>query len=101
MDSKTFMEQKIQGMYNILTDNLNELSKYDVYGEVVPLITKGWLTPMGGLRKKGWVFRLSFGDLLNGKSTLMAFKDYVCKLTAKHGNKSFRIFTRADLSVMS
>jgi hypothetical protein len=100
LDSKTFMEQKVQGMYNVLSDHLNVLRKYDVYGEVVPLIAKGWLTPMGGLRKEGWVFRLHFGDLLKGKSTLITFKEYVCKLSAKHGNKSYRIFTKADLSIM-
>jgi hypothetical protein len=100
LDSNSFMSLKLQGMYSILTDHLYELRKYDVYGEVVPLIEKGWLTPMGGLRKQGWVFRLKFGESLKGIETLNVFKNYVSKLNLKYGNKSYRIFSRGDLSIM-
>jgi hypothetical protein len=100
LDSNTFMSQKIQGMYDILQGYINDLKTYDVYCEVVPLSERGWLTPMGGLRKKGWVFRLKFGDTLDGIDTLSVFTDYIQKLKAKFGKKAYNMFNRADLSIM-
>ena len=70
LDSRTFLSQKINGMYQTLTDNLYELEKFEIYGEIIPLIEKGWLTPMGGLRKEGWKIRLRFGDSEKGSELL-------------------------------
>lgn len=100
LDSKTFMTQKIHGMYNTLLGYLNDLKKHDILCEIIPLVSKGWLTPMGGLRKEGWIFRLKFGDPVRGGDTLQVFKDYVQKLDTKFGNKAFKLFKAADLSVM-
>jgi hypothetical protein len=101
IDSNTIMTQKIHGMfYNVLLDYINDFKKYDIHCEIVPLIEKGWQTPLGGLRKEGWVFRLKFGDLL-GTETLQIFKDYTTHINTKYGNKAFKIFNTADLSIMT
>ena len=101
LDSKTFMTQKIHGMfYNVLIDYISDFKKYDINCEIVPLIKKGWKTPLGGLRKEGWVFRLWFGDLL-GVETLQVFKDYTIRLNTKYGNKAFKIFNTADLNIIT
>lgn len=99
LQSQTLLSQKIIGMHNKLLEYLNELKKYDINCEIIPLVEKGWLTPGGGLRKEGWIFRLRCGNSWD-KDTLGAFKDYAFKLYAKYGNKAFRIFNRADLSIM-
>jgi hypothetical protein len=101
LDSNTFMTQKIHGMfYNVLLDYISDFKEYDIHCEIVPIIEKGWQTPLGGLRKEGWVFRLKFGDLL-GTETLQVFKDYATRLNTKYGNKAFKIFNTADLSIMT
>lgn len=101
LDSNTFMNQKIHGMfYNVLLEYISDFKKYDILCEIVPLVKKGWQTPLGGLRKEGWVFRLRFGDLL-GTETLQVFKDYTTRLNTKYGNKAFKIFNTADLSIMT
>jgi hypothetical protein len=102
LDSKTFMSQKIHGMfYNLLLDYIKEFKKYDIHCEIVPLIKRGWQTPLGGLRKEGWVFRLKFGDSLKGTKILELFKDYTNRLNKKYGNKAFKIFNTADLNIMN
>jgi len=100
LDSNTFMSQKIHGMYDTLLEYLNELKLFDIHAEVIPLVKTGWLTPMGGLRKNGWMFRLKFGDSLNGTETLQAFKNYLIRLNTLYGNKAYRYFNKADLRVM-
>lgn len=99
LDSKTFMSLKLIGMYHMLVEHLHELKKYDINCEIIPLVEKGWLTPAGGLRKEGWTFSLEFGKSW-GNNILVTFKDYVVRLFAAYGNKAFRIFARADLSIM-
>ena len=95
------MTQKIHGMfYNVLLDYISDFKKYDIHCETVPIIEKGWQTPLGGLRKEGWVFRLKFGDLL-GTETLQVFKDYTTRISTKYGNKALKIFNIADLSIMT
>jgi hypothetical protein len=100
LDSYTFMSLKINGMYDTLLEYLNDLVRYDVHGEGIPLVEKGWLTPMRGLRKEGWVLRLKFGDSLGGMGTLNLFFDYIQKLNSNFGNKAFRMFNNADLSIL-
>jgi len=80
LNSQTYTSLKIGGMYERLLEQLSDLKKYDIQGEVIPLVEKGWLTPMGGLRKEGWVFRLKFGESLGGTKGLRVFRDYVQKL---------------------
>jgi hypothetical protein len=101
LDSNTFMTQKIHGMfYNVLIDYINDFKIYDIHCEIIPLVKKGWQTPLGGLRKEGWAFRLKFGLLL-GTETLQVFKEYINSLNTTYGSKAFKIFNRADLSIMT
>jgi hypothetical protein len=100
LDSNTFLSNKIHGMYAMVQEYIKDLKTYDVCCEVVPLVKQGWLTPMGGLRKEGWVFRLEFGDSLDGIKTQRVFNDYIQKLNAKFGNKAYKMFKMADLSIM-
>ena len=100
LDAKTFSSQKIRCMYNTLLEYCNALKRYDVHCEIVPTVRRGWLTPMGGLRKEGWIFRCSFGEKLHGKDVLQAFREYVIKLNAKYGSRALRLFDAADISVM-
>ena len=101
MDGKTFLSRKITGMYSALLGYADELGKHDVHCEIVPLKEKGWLTPTGGLRKEGWIFRLKFGESLNGNKTLMTFMEYIRRLDKTFGHKAFRVFKSADLKVMT
>jgi len=101
LDSKTFLFQKIHSMYNTLLEYFNDLKNADIYCEIIPLVEKGWLTPLGGLRKEGWIIRLSFGESLKGNETLRKFKDYILNLNNRYGNKAYRLFKRADLSMMN
>lgn len=98
--SNIFMSQKINGMYNTLTGYLNDLKAYDIHCEIIPLIDKGWLTPMGGLRKEGWKIILRFGESLNGADTLRALKDFVVKLSENFDNNAFKMFNKADVNIM-
>lgn len=100
LDAKTFLAQKISAMYNALLEYFSDLKKYDIQAEVIPLIEKGWLTPRGGLREKGWIIRLRFGESLGGFKTLAAFKNYVIRLEKKYGNKAYRLFNMADVRIM-
>lgn len=100
LDSKIFMSQKIQGMYNILSDYLNDLRSYDVHCEIVPLVDKGWLTPMKGLRKEGWKFEFKLGDSLNGADSLRTLKIIATKLYDKFGSKAFKMFNRAEIDIL-
>lgn len=99
LDCKTFMSQKIHSMYNILSDYLTDLKLYDIHCEIVPLIENGWQTPLGGLRKEGWIFKLKFGDLL-GTETLKVFKDYITRLNTKYTSNAFKFFNKADLKII-
>ncbi len=99
LDSKTFLSQKIQGMYNILTDYLNDLKSYDIHCEIIPLKDKGWMTPTGGLRKEGWKFTCRFGQSLNEVDTLVALKKIATELNNKFGNKAFSRFSKADINI--
>ena len=99
LDSKTFISQKIQGMYNILSDYLNDLKSYNIHCEIIPLKDNGWLTSTGGLRKEGWKLTCRFGKPLNGVESLVALKKITIELNNKFGNKAFSRFSIADISI--
>jgi hypothetical protein len=100
LDARTFLSQKINGMYNYLLEYFKELENAGIHCEIIPLFDKGWLTPMGGLRKEGWFIKLAFGDNLKGVKTLNLFKDYILRLDKKYGKQAFRYFNKADMSIM-
>ena len=99
LDAGTFSSQKINGMYKTLMDNLYELKKFNIHGEIIPLVEKGWLTPLGGLRKNGWKLVLKTGNEVK-TGTLKIVKDYVQKLNDVYGNKAFKQFNAADVAVI-
>ena len=99
LDCKTFMSQKIQGMYNILTGYLDDLKSYDIHCGIIPLVDKGWLTPMGGLRKEGWKFTFKLGESLNGADTLRTLNDIVTTLNDRFGNRAFNKFDKAEINI--
>ena len=78
----------------------DDLKKFDIHCEIIPLAEKGWLTPTGGLRKEGWIIRFAFGELIKGSKTLKVFKDYIVKLDRMFGKKAYSLFKKADLSIL-
>jgi hypothetical protein len=100
IEAEKFMSAKVQGMHEPLLQNLKDLKGYGVDGVFIPFFESGWLTPKGGLRKKGWKIRMSFGKLLNGAGTLRYIQEYVQKLNEKYGRKGFGLFKKADMTIM-
>jgi hypothetical protein len=100
LDSQTFLSQKILSTYKELQNLLDDLEHYDILTKVIPPADKEWLTPSGGLKKDGWIIRLSFGDTLLGSKTLLTFTDYISALKGKYGLNGFRFFNRVDLQVL-
>jgi len=101
LDAGTFLSHKIPGTYPKFLALFAELTHRDLHFEIVPLADTGWLTPSGALRKEGWKIGLAFGKSLKGQHTLILFKEYVQKLAGKHGTGAFRVFKKADLSIMT
>ncbi|MBN2350705.1 MAG: DUF3795 domain-containing protein [Bacteroidales bacterium] len=99
LDAKTFMNQKVHGMYKSLIEYFELLKEYDIHGEIIPLVEKGWLTPMGGLRKEGWIIRFKFGDSKD-METDKTFINFIHQLSVRYGNSAFKKFKRADLRLM-
>ena len=75
------------------------MKKYDIHGAIIPLVEKGWLTPMGGLRKKGWKLVLKTGNEVK-PGTLKTVKNYIQKLNNVYKNKAYRQFNAADITVI-
>ncbi len=100
VDSKTFSDLKLSVMYKSLLEDFHFLKQHSVNCEIIPLMPKRWLTPMGGLRKEGWVFRISFDDGRSGNDVLLAFREYINRLKKRYGEKAFRYFKIADMSVI-
>jgi len=100
LEGKTFLSQKIYGMYDGLKDCFKELKEHKIYCDIVPLDTKRWLTPTGALRNEGWKIVMSFGSDISDIIALGTLKKYVTRLNYKHKNKAYICFNRADLSAM-
>jgi len=100
LEGKTFLSQKVYGMYDKLKDCFEELKKYKIYCDIIPLDTKRWLTPTGGLRNEGWKIVLSFGSDISDINTLGTLKKYVTGLNDKYKKKAYTYFNKADLNPM-
>ncbi len=98
LDGKTFLSQKVYGMHEKLKDYFKELKKYKIYCDIIPLDTKRWLTPTGGLRNEGWKIVMSFGSDVTDIYILVTFKKYVKRLNDKYKKKAYTYFNRADLN---
>ena len=101
MEGKEIYSQKINGMYHIFSGFLEEMKKYGVNFTVVTTDAKRWLTPTGGLRKEGWLLRVSMGETQNDAAVLPLLKKYVTRLSEKHGKNALARFNRADMEVMT
>ena len=100
LDGEVYLAQKLPGMYHKLLEYLDELKQYHISGEIIVLDPKTWQTPTGGLRRKGWKIRISFGDSSPDSADLRVFKNYMMKLHQKYGKNTYRYFNIADLTVM-
>jgi len=100
LNSEIYAAMKISSYHSKVLDYFNLLKKYDVNCKIVPVIEKGWLTPTGGLRKKGWFMRMSFDDNTGEINTLKALKSYVLLLEAKYSKNAFRYFSKGDMRVL-
>jgi hypothetical protein len=101
MDSQTYLAQKIHSSYSRVKDYFEALEEYGVQCEHVPLVEKGWLTPSGALRKGGWYMKMSFDDDAGGVSALEALRSYAARLDEEYGTRAFRVFSRADMRILS
>jgi hypothetical protein len=101
LDSEAYMAQKIESDYAKLKGYFEILAEHGVYCEHVPLIEKGWRTPRGSLRKKGWLIRLTFGEQAGGVPVLEALRSYAASLDEQLDKGAFRRFSRADMRVLS
>ena len=101
LDGKTFLSNKISSIYSVLKGYFLDLKIHGVICEIIPLDDKKWLTPGGGLRKEGWVIRLSFGTSLSGRKTLLKLKEYISALKTNYDKAAFRLFSRADMKVLN
>ena len=99
LDSETYSEQKIHSYRTIVTDYIETLKKHGVYCDLVPLDEEKWLTPTGGLRKKGWFMRMLFHEKAGGLNALKSLIQYTSKLYEIHGKDAFRYFVRADMRI--
>jgi len=100
IDGETYLAQKIHSSYSRVKDYFKALEEYGVYCEHVPMMEKGWLTPGGALRKRGWLMRMSFGDDAGGVSALKALQSYTARLHEEYGQRAFRYFSKADMRVL-
>lgn len=105
VDAKTFLEsrgkERTLGDWNFVENVIIKvLQGFGVHNELVPL-DAGWKTNRGGLRKKGWVLKISFGKAAGGIGSLRALQTYSLKLDEKYGKKAFKFFSNVDMSVLA
>lgn len=105
LDSKTYLAQKIHSDYSRVLNYFTGLKEHGVHCEHIPLIEekygkKGWLTPTGALRKKGWFMKMSFDEKAGGVPALKALQTYAVSLHEKYGKNAFRYFSKADMRVL-
>lgn len=101
LEGKRLLSQKVHGMYPKVMEYLKELKNHRVCCEIIPLDLKKWKTPAGGLRKEGWMIRMSFGEDPVDVKHLVLLKRYAHKLKEKYRERAFKYFGTADLTVMA
>ncbi len=100
LEGEVYLAQRLPGMYHQLLENLDELKQYQISGEIIVLDSRNWQTPTGGLRRKGWKIRISFGNSKSDIEDMILFKEYMMRLYEKHGKNTYKYFNLADLTVM-
>ena len=109
VDSKTYIANRKQdglAIWDYVDTVFKVLQEFGVHCEHVPLTEKkhgrkGWLTPTGYMRDKGWFMKMSFDNNAGGVSTLKALQRYTAKLDEKYGKRAFRHFSNVDMRVLS
>jgi hypothetical protein len=107
VDSKTYIANRKAdslAIWEYVETVFKALKKFGVHCEHIPLTKekygrKGWLTPSGYMRNKGWLMKMSFDNNAGGASTLKALKRYAAKLDEKYGKRAFRYFSNVDMRV--
>lgn len=104
LDSETYSDQKLTGHMAKLDLYFEKLKEYGIHCEYIPLPDeqqdkKGWMTPMGWLRKKGWFLKIILDDSTGGIITVQALKNYTRRLYEQEGSKAFRHFKSADMRI--
>ncbi len=101
LDSEPYLAQKIHSRYARIMTYFEALERYGVHCEHVPLEEKsgekGWITPTGLLKKKGWYMKMTFDSTTGGVLTLRALQTYAKTLHKKYGKKAFRYFSNVDM----
>ncbi|MFQ5758340.1 MAG: DUF3795 domain-containing protein [Candidatus Bathyarchaeia archaeon] len=108
VDSKTYIVSRKAdslAIWDYVDTVFKVLREFGVHCEHVPLTKekhgkKGWLTPGGYMRNKGWFMKMSFDDGSGGASALEALKRYATKLNEKYGKRAFRYFSNVDMRVL-
>ncbi len=101
LDSETFSSQKISSYYSKVLYYFRAFRRHGMNCEIVPLQKSGWLTPTGGLRKKGWLIKLSFDEKIGGDLIIKALKNYTISLETKYGKDAFWYFATGDMRILS
>ncbi|MBN2379501.1 DUF3795 domain-containing protein [candidate division WOR-3 bacterium] len=101
IEAGSYSAQKLySGHSKVVNHYFKFLEGYGVHCEFVPLKEKGWLTPGGALRHKGWFVKMRFSPENGGKSTMHALRDYAAELSKQYGDKAYRHFSNADMNVL-
>jgi len=100
IDCKSYLNQKINSDYSLVTEYLIILKKFGVNCRIIPFQGYKWKTPTGGLRKEGWYMKMTFDKNLSGGESLKKLQEYVKKLHLQKQKNSFRYFFAADMTVM-
>lgn len=108
IDSKTYAEQKNQAIYSRVQCSFKILQDYGVYCAIEPIVENEWLTPGGGLRAKvskkaepAWFMKMSFEDRAGGLPALTALQKYANMLNKIYREKAFKLFSKADMRILS
>jgi hypothetical protein len=100
LEGERYLSQKLPSYpLEKIKDILKVFDKYGLECELVPLIESGWHTPKGGLRKKGWILKMSVKKDTGDALLLNALQEYAADLEKKHGAKAFSLVSRADMRI--
>ncbi len=101
LDSKSYLNQKINSNYSVVIEYLKMLEKFGVNCKIIPLQGYEWKTPTGALRKEGWYILMTFEKNLSGGEGIKLLQKYVKQLSAKRQKSAFRYFSASDMRLLS
>jgi hypothetical protein len=77
------------------------LARLGAKAKLVVIDKSKWLTPRGGLRREGWLMRLSFTKKAGGAEGLRAMQRWCQALEKKHRARAFARFSTGDMSLLA